>query len=433
MGHDIHFLSRLSRVSDADVDLAMSLYRDVSTVRELVSAADLPPEAQRVAIALDASPSPPLVLVERDGRFVTCLAAGMKADLPIISRAALDRHLRQKERIEKVMASLDELGPARSAFERLYLDAETLERETFLPLLVTSELLESRYTEHIVDRLKPFIIELELLAGRSQVRTRDEPLLERVWQNGWVVAHLTLFVARSLRERAASEPDTARWLATLLLNVGAHGYLHDAARAPEHRSRGKAPAPVPEGSPWYASRGGECPARPRRPRALPRQARGGDPQDPRAARRRQGSAGGRGPGRAGPLSPQRPAGVMGVHVTEHLAEGDPARWNVPEEVPPELTLPLLGQFAATQARSWIWEISLGALPLVARASPEDFYVPAALRRRWARLDPRSEVGRVVEEMRPLLASATVRAEPAPGRNDPCRCGSGRKFKKCCGR
>jgi uncharacterized protein len=31
------------------------------------------------------------------------------------------------------------------------------------------------------------------------------------------------------------------------------------------------------------------------------------------------------------------------------------------------------------------------------------------------------------------AKSTIRhAEPAPGRNDPCPCGSGKKFKKCCG-
>ena len=27
---------------------------------------------------------------------------------------------------------------------------------------------------------------------------------------------------------------------------------------------------------------------------------------------------------------------------------------------------------------------------------------------------------------------TVTVEKAPGRNDPCPCGSGKKFKKCCG-
>lgn len=27
----------------------------------------------------------------------------------------------------------------------------------------------------------------------------------------------------------------------------------------------------------------------------------------------------------------------------------------------------------------------------------------------------------------------IHAEKAPGRNDPCPCGSGKKYKKCCGR
>ncbi|MFM0096436.1 UPF0149 family protein [Paraburkholderia nemoris] len=31
-----------------------------------------------------------------------------------------------------------------------------------------------------------------------------------------------------------------------------------------------------------------------------------------------------------------------------------------------------------------------------------------------------------------LAAATQRTEPKVGRNDPCPCGSGKKFKKCCG-
>ncbi|MCS6245185.1 MAG: SEC-C domain-containing protein [Opitutus sp.] len=28
--------------------------------------------------------------------------------------------------------------------------------------------------------------------------------------------------------------------------------------------------------------------------------------------------------------------------------------------------------------------------------------------------------------------APVKTEPKVGRNDPCTCGSGKKFKKCCG-
>jgi preprotein translocase subunit SecA len=29
--------------------------------------------------------------------------------------------------------------------------------------------------------------------------------------------------------------------------------------------------------------------------------------------------------------------------------------------------------------------------------------------------------------------APVRAEAKPGRNEPCPCGSGKKYKKCCGK
>ncbi|MFR1533930.1 MAG: SEC-C metal-binding domain-containing protein, partial [Bilophila wadsworthia] len=32
----------------------------------------------------------------------------------------------------------------------------------------------------------------------------------------------------------------------------------------------------------------------------------------------------------------------------------------------------------------------------------------------------------------LGAPAQAKAENKPGRNDPCPCGSGKKYKKCCG-
>jgi len=49
---------------------------------------------------------------------------------------------------------------------------------------------------------------------------------------------------------------------------------------------------------------------------------------------------------------------------------------------------------------------------------------AAIYRFWL---PRRE-----EQHASLLASTFRREGPKPGRNDPCPCGSGKKFKKCCG-
>ena len=39
-----------------------------------------------------------------------------------------------------------------------------------------------------------------------------------------------------------------------------------------------------------------------------------------------------------------------------------------------------------------------------------------------------------DDGRPMILHAPVRhTEPKPGRNSPCPCGSGRKYKNCCGR
>ena len=42
-------------------------------------------------------------------------------------------------------------------------------------------------------------------------------------------------------------------------------------------------------------------------------------------------------------------------------------------------------------------------------------------------------GRTDEHRRPVVRPAPVRVPNVRGRNQPCPCGSGRKFKRCCGR
>ena len=54
-----------------------------------------------------------------------------------------------------------------------------------------------------------------------------------------------------------------------------------------------------------------------------------------------------------------------------------------------------------------------------------------------RLDTFADAMWAVYDLRELMGSlgprvAPVRAIPTPGRNDPCSCGSGKKYKKCCG-
>src|SRR5262245_467345 len=110
MGHAHHFLSRLDRLSRAHVDLALALYRDDERLRYLLEQVRIPEGAERVAVSLDHPSEGPFVLVTRQGRFVTCLGRGMRADnLPIITRAELDaftaKHAVFQER-EEVRARL---------------------------------------------------------------------------------------------------------------------------------------------------------------------------------------------------------------------------------------------------------------------------------------------------------------------------------------
>lgn len=75
--------------------------------------------------------------------------------------------------------------------------------------------------------------------------------------------------------------------------------------------------------------------------------------------------------------------------------------------------------------------------------PQDPQVRAFLAEQWpadaqpSRDELVDEALFAVQELRMWWAAyppsrEPVRAAPAPGRNDPCPCGSGRKFKKCCG-
>ncbi|MCH8542507.1 MAG: SEC-C domain-containing protein [Alcanivorax sp.] len=50
---------------------------------------------------------------------------------------------------------------------------------------------------------------------------------------------------------------------------------------------------------------------------------------------------------------------------------------------------------------------------------------------WQILEERSRFARIGEHWRYLDGQHSLR-RLNPGRNDPCPCGSGRKFKKCCG-
>jgi hypothetical protein len=69
--------------------------------------------------------------------------------------------------------------------------------------------------------------------------------------------------------------------------------------------------------------------------------------------------------------------------------------------------------------------------------PWKFYLPdeiAARQQRWAKEDAKKDAGDRSEDYgygQTFVPDPYIRAEPKVGRNDPCPCGSGKKYKRCC--
>jgi hypothetical protein len=121
--------------------------------------------------------------------------------------------------------------------------------------------------------------------------------------------------------------------------------------------------------------------------------------------------------------------------TAHLADDARYRFRDVTAVPDELSLPALLEmpFMAFDPQNG-FTFTTGAVLSSARLQAEQLYLPAPFLHARGPIDL-GEVGeRIAAIHRAIVVSGgTVRRDaPKVGRNDPCTCGSGKKYKKCCG-
>jgi hypothetical protein len=109
------------------------------------------------------------------------------------------------------------------------------------------------------------------------------------------------------------------------------------------------------------------------------------------------------------------------------------QWKSVDEIPGDLTTP----FALSLNSSFLTKPALLPclslmLPMIARAEAEDFYFPNDFyqhyRLPWS---PSESIFLIQSEIEGHQANRPVTVKAAPGRNDLCSCGSGKKYKKCC--
>jgi hypothetical protein len=459
MGHDEHFLQRLDRVASEHVDLALGLYRDHELVRYVLSNTRLPEAAERVALALEDGGQGPHVVVARSGAFVTCLGRGMSTGtLPIVSRAHLDGLAVKVERVR---------GGIALAKKRGFDEARLLARiESAGPAVAREDFVAASAM------LGPAV---PLVAGvySSWSKALDEvyPLLHAA--RGWDVAR---------KRRAEGDLVRGAWAmahsAMILVHSASREWVREWAKLPTHE----------DGSPWvqlimqsafpFVVRAAWLAGRLGKPMFSSYKARYFKAPNPIEVREsgwgllcmalrheslrnealRALQSPPRLPGREAWVQEQydflaktaecvvlqeaklrEEAYDLGrdfvVARTCELAASSPYRFTERSQVPEDLVLPGLfdGWYDANNGERAADLLLLGVV-VAARARAEDFYFPATVLRA---IGPPQlhELGESLVEMRRTLmgAARTVRHGERPGRNVPCPCGSGKKYKKCHGR
>ena len=477
-GHAAHFLGRLERANVRQADLALRLYRDPALVKFILDDGALKAEAPASRVALPLGPGATAkIIVTREGAFVTCLGADMDAtDLSRLEWERMEMRLVRAEATRDewrlAQSTLDEVGSGKGLHRLLFAAGSALTREEFSQLVALAPIYETFYATTLAGLL---IVAGEVLPAAARVRGRDRESL-RLLREGWnvihAVGHLMVLAALPGRRGFAKARDAGH-------DVVEHIYLRFARTA--H-------GPLAMRALWGVARAGR--------EAMPAIKRGLTTATDRWAflqaavaavavgtahrRLRAEAAAYLSPARIptslrsaaaealidvarshlAPLADDRTAVEDAEYLEEDApnpAPADDPRWRQDRELfadilvaavpgrsptqreaaraafvadPDQHLVPAFANSPLDVATDDFFTTLLSAMPLIARARPESLYLPAADMKHFG-------VGFDPERMQKLALRLfprpdTVRAAPRPGRNDPCSCGSGKKYKKCCG-
>ncbi len=471
MTHAHHFLSRLDRVDLPHVELALSLYRDADLVRFVIASAGVAEGAERVALSMNDSIEGPFIIVTREGRFVTCLAPGMRVDVPVITRSHLDalsnRAQTLRERMAEAQRVVDGEGHFGALLRRVTTASDELSREEFSALMAWHPWVRGKF-------LRGYIGSIERLADArvgvraiKRITSADEALLREYWNRLWAVGHFALLIAaedpvgffdtlpEQLREElkgpALSWGGVRQGLTVpAIRTTWMIGRMGKVLLGPFKRAWASARSDME----LYNSGFGLLALGARHSRLSHEVEKALDPgaeEAPTGARPTRGTAIRRAIHAVHALqSAVRDAGdecidaldeplIEGARelvvrdTQQRLRPGHPRRFERPEDVPRAdaltLMLHLMGDYASNPEHVMV---SAMLVSRSARLAPETFFLPAASVARYRSPFNAEAVLRLARNLeRHYGPSKPTRAAPTAGRNDPCHCGSGKKHKKCC--
>lgn len=471
MSHAHHFLSRLDRVSAPQVELALSLYNDAPLLRYLLGEAQLPEGAERVAISLADPTQGPFLVVTREGRFVTCLGEGMSCgDLPVVTRGKLDGIAAKigdlRVRFEACQRLAGHAGGLGKLLQRIHEAGDELSREEFIALSALHPLFAFELVRALFGAAEGLLQSREQLLPHLRRSDRLKPELRGVarsyWDCFWSIGHLTVLMAMNGPELFDRLPgDVGEMMKENSISWGAvrQGVVSLALKGVWGAARLGKPI-LPTYKRLFHASGSELTvldsgmslvalgSRHARLHAEVRKVLAGGPDiDPESG------------GQLAHLLADAltthydtdancPEAMDEIHlhmgesvavlISQNAPKGGEFHFERAEDVPADLArtlavnvnIPFIGH---PDKRKVLFPL-FSMLPWVARAAPEDLYLPRAYIKATHEPWTPEATFRLLRQHRDHYKALPPppRNERPPSRNEPCRCGSGKKHKRCCG-
>jgi SEC-C motif len=461
--HAHHFLERLDRVRRDQTEFALGLYRDHEAVKYVLERVHLPPDAARVALAIDDPREGPFVIVTRDGRFVTCLGVGMSPGVcPVVPRGQIEGLLTKlaEKRARREVAAR-EMRPDEDEEDflgRVFVRGSRLAREDFLAVSAFDSMLG----------MEPFLLMLDISEEVVQVRERlfrvrklvgeAARAIEACHRSEWAVAHLALLSAsaerRDLEGLLAAARNAGSTTPSFLCAIqSGQTFLLRGAWMAARLGKGVLAnyrGAVSRGRDWLTLFDGALGigAIALRHAGVAADAKRILSAHVAAVQTPEGGADIDLCGRAlfahwvlEVMEKAQECGERALRIGREfcvtygasLPAGHALRFEKPEDVPESLARTAVLAFDGDPTDEPVQRCILTALPIAARAAPEDFYFPRDVVRAWfGSWSGEETLHRLKRFEKTARKREPVRAAPAPGRNAPCPCGSGKKWKRCCG-
>jgi hypothetical protein len=463
--HAHHFLERLDRVTRAQTEFALGLYRDHEAVKFVLEHAAIKEGVERIALCIGEDVKVgPYVVVARNGFFVTCLGEGMTTGvLPIVPRAQLDALLAKvadkRSRRELAQRELRPHEEEENLFQRIVSRGSRLAKEDFMAVSAFEAMLGTAPFLMMQDFSLDVIHERPGASNVKKVHAGLAKSIERHDKLTWSVAHLTLLSGAGDRKtldkiieiRSGSPSASPTYLCSAHMG---HTFLMRSAWLAGRLGKGMLPTykaafesaeadwislfDAAAGVAAIGLRHASCFTEARRILAAQTPLAEANPKEIQLVGR---AAYGQWLGKIMDEADDNVERAIKCGQTfcvthsEQLPDGHPLKFTDEEAVPKDLATAAVLSWDADAYNGTVQSLMMSAIPLAARSAAEDFYFPREVIRAWfGAWDVEEALHRLsrFSDQREKQKKEPVRAAPAPGRNDPCPCGSGKKWKKCHG-